>query len=46
MKSVDDISHCAVGKRDELRSILICEVFFSRTDFMKIKFAGLSFQNT
>lgn len=46
MKRVDDISHCALGKRDELRSAVICKVFFSGTDFMKIKFAALSFQNT
>lgn len=43
---VDETSNCAPGERDELRSVLICKAFFSRADFMKIKFAELSFQGT
>lgn len=43
---VDDISDDALGKRGKVRSVLIREAFFSRTDFVKIKFVGLSFQNT
>lgn len=41
-----DISNRALDKRGELRSVLICKAFFSRADFMKIKFADLSSQNT
>lgn len=42
---VGDSSNHALGKRGELRSILICKALFSKTDFMKIKFAELSSQN-
>lgn len=46
IKMVDDTSNRAVGKWGELRSVLVCKAFFSRADFMKIKFAELSSQNT
>lgn len=39
---VGDISNCALDKRGELRSVLICKAFFSGIDFMKIKFAVIS----
>lgn len=42
---VDDTSNCDVGKRGKLRSVLMCKAFFSRANFMKIKFAELSSQN-
>lgn len=34
-----------LGKRHELRSVLSYKAFFSRPDFMKVKFAKLSSQN-
>lgn len=45
IKTVGDISNHALGKRGELRSVLICKALFSKADFMKIKFAELSSQN-
>lgn len=45
IKMVGDISNHVLGKRGELRSVLICKALFSRADFMKIKFAKLSCQN-
>lgn len=45
IKMEGDNSNCALGKRGEVRSVLICKAFFSRADFMKIKFTELSSQN-
>lgn len=43
---VGDISNHSLGKRGELRSVLIWKAIFSEADIVKIKFAQLSSQNT